>query len=397
MARLAFLTSLVPTRKPDTGFEIANAAIVAALRGQGHDVLVAGFARPDDDLPDDADRLLLGRKVIENAAGTPVRKARWLAKALITGLPVSVAKLADARDVPQRLHAAGRFDALVLNSVTLAGAFPQILALAPAILVEHNIEFVSARQNAAHARSGLMRVLFAREARLMEMLERRLWDEARFILCLAEEDRRSLPEALQARAAVLPLVPAAEAKTIRPSASPRFDVGLIGTWTWEPNLIGLSWFLGEVAPRLPADVAVGIAGRVPSGFAIPSALTERVTVLGRVPDADAFLADCRVMALASRAGTGVQLKTIETLSRGWPAVATPLSLRGVGPAPANVAVADDPETFARALVCQVGAVRAGRLGPLDGQAFIARQRQELVRVIDRAVGAAVGGAADASV
>jgi hypothetical protein len=400
MARLAFVTSLVPTRKPDTGFEIANAAIVAALRRQGHTVLVAGFARPSDDLADDPDRLVFGRKVIENAEASSGLKARWLARALLGGLPVAVAKLADPRpadgaDVSERLKAAGPFDALVLNSVTMAGAFPAILQLAPAILVEHNIEFVSARQNAAHAGSMLMRALFAREARLMETLERRLWSDSRFIWCLAEEDRRSLPEAAQARAAVLPLIPPGDAVTIAPAPSPRFDIGLIGTWTWEPNLIGLSWFLGEVAPRLPGRCRIGVAGRMPAGFTLPPALAGQVDILGRVPDADAFLADCRVMALASRAGTGVQLKTIETLARGWPAVATPLSLRGLGQAPANVIVAEEADAFAAALAGQVEAARAGRLGPLDGAAFVAAQRHALERAVDQGIAAGVTGAAAA--
>ena len=44
--RLAFLTSLIPVDRPDTGFEIANAAILSALRAAGHAVTAIGFLRP---------------------------------------------------------------------------------------------------------------------------------------------------------------------------------------------------------------------------------------------------------------------------------------------------------------------------------------------------------------
>ncbi len=53
MARLAFLTSLAPTLRADTGFEIANRCIIDSLRAQGHSVRVFAFARPDDELRPD--------------------------------------------------------------------------------------------------------------------------------------------------------------------------------------------------------------------------------------------------------------------------------------------------------------------------------------------------------
>jgi hypothetical protein len=53
--------------------------------------------------------------------------------------------------------------------------------------------------------------------------------------------------------------------------------------------------------------------------------------------------------LISRAGSGVQLKTIETFELGLPAVATSRSLRGIGRPPQNCIVADNAVDFADAL------------------------------------------------
>ena len=46
------------------------------------------------------------------------------------------------------------------------------------------------------------------------------------------------------------------------AADAAFDLGLVGTWTWQPNRIGLIWFLEEVVPRLSDDVTIAIAGNV---------------------------------------------------------------------------------------------------------------------------------------
>ena len=125
-----------------------------------------------------------------------------------------------------------------------------------------------------------------------------------------------------------------------------YDATLIGTWTWQPNRIGLEWFLGEVVPHLPDDFTIAIAGSIPADLRSPH---PGVSFVGRVPDAIAFVQSGRVVPLISRAGTGVQLKTIETFELGLPSVATSRSLRGISAMPANCIVADGPVEFAAAL------------------------------------------------
>jgi glycosyltransferase involved in cell wall biosynthesis len=386
--RLAFLTALVPVARPDTGFEIANAAILDALRGAGHEVTAFGFLRPGEE-PADPDRSrIIARTEIENAVASPGLRLRWIAAALRLRLPVACAKLrlAGAGRLVETVRAEGPFDAIVLNSVMLPGAFPDLLRLAPCLLVEHNIEYVSAGQSANHARNPVLKRLYRREARLLEQIERRLWRDCRFVWTLAEEDRAALGPALAARSAALPLLPVAAAPETAAVAEPEpaHDVGLIGTWTWTPNFIGLDWFLREVCPLLPPDVTVAVAGRLPPGVTAPPG----VRFLGRVPAADAFLRSCRIVALTSRAGTGVQLKTVEALALGLPAVATPLSCRGFSDMPANVTQAEDPRAFADELVARLAAIRAGDRQRLNGAAFLDRQRQALAEGLERGLAAA---------
>lgn len=388
--RLAFLTSLIPVARPDTGFEIANAAILTALRDAGHDVTAIGFLRPGEQPADPQGAVVVARFDIENAAVSRGTKLRWLAAAFRSDLPVACAKLRSpgAAGLIEAVWTHGPFDAIVLNSVLLPGAFPELLQLAPCILVEHNIEYVSARQNAERAENPVMRRLYAREARLLEAIERRLWREARFIWTLAEEDRKALGSEYRDKSSALPLLGGepADAGAGMPDEAAAFDIGLIGTWTWEPNRVGLEWFLREVCPRLPDDLRIAVAGRVPPELRTPL----NVTLVGRVPGAAAFLRSCRIVALASRAGTGVQLKTIEAMQLGLPAVATPLSCRGFSELPANFTLADSPQDFAAALVSRLAAIGPRDRQRIDGTAFLAGQRAALSDGIARGLAATAG-------
>ena len=386
--RLAFLTSLIPVARPDTGFEIANAAILSALRDAGHDVTAIGFTRPGEIPADPGKALVVAQTDIENAVVSAGTKLRWIAAAFRFGLPVTCAKLrlAGAGGLVDAVRAQGAFDAIVLNSILLPGAFPELLQLAPCILVEHNIEYTSAQQNAQRAENPLLRRLYAREARLLEAIERRLWREARFIWTLAEEDRKALGPEFQAKSGALPLLGAEmpDAGATALDEAPAFDIGLIGTWSWEPNRVGLEWFLREVCPLLPEGLRIAVAGRVPPDLRTPL----NVTLVGRVPGAGAFLRSCRIVALTSRAGTGVQLKTVEAMQLGLPAVATALSCRGFTELPANFTLADAPQDFAAALVARLAAIGPGDRQRINGTAFMAGQRGALSEGLARGLAAA---------
>jgi hypothetical protein len=257
--------------------------------------------------------------------------------------------------------------------VQFAGAFEKLFADRPSIFVAHNVEHLSARENAAAAGSLFQRLLFRREAKLLETMEERLCRRARFIFTLAEEDRAALGVASDDRSAVLPLVTGAQPPTEVALRRIDCEAALIGTWTWQPNRIGLDWFLGKVVPHLRPGFRIRIAGSMPSGV---TSKHPGVEFVGRVPDAQAFVRSAAVIPLISTAGSGVQLKTIETFELGLPSVATSRSLRGIDHRPANCVVTDDPADFARALEAA-----ATLIHDVDGSAF----RRSQVRALDAAI------------
>lgn len=369
---LLFATSIVPDGGLGSGYEIANAVIVDALRRAGASVTVLGFTWPGRTPSDPENTVVLGEVDVRTDGASIPQKLAWLAASIQSGVTFSSVKLRVVGEdaVREAVRRAGPFDGVVLNSVQFAGAFERVFAGLPSIFVAHNVEHRSAQENAA-ATGGLERWLYRREAVLLKALESRLCRRADFVFTLAEEDRAALGVDDPARSAALPLV----TRTVEPPAAPgRRDIGceaaLVGTWTWQPNRIGLDWFLSQVVPRLRPGFRIRIAGQMPAGMA---ATHPGVEFVGRVPDAQAFVASGAVVPLISRAGTGVQLKTIETFELGLPSVATLSSLRGIAHVPDNCVVTDDPAAFAAALERT-----ARQPGPAaDGSLFFHRQRREL--------------------
>ena len=375
---LLFATSIVPGGSPTTGYEIANAAILDGFRRTGARVTVLGYAWPSEKQVRAQDTVVLGEVDVRTDSASTLRKIQWLAKAVRTGRTFSSVKLAalPEREVRSAIDRIGPLDAYVINAVQFAGAFPDLFTDRPSIYIAHNVEFRSAEENAAAASDPMQKFLFRREARLLHQLEETFCRRAQFVLTLAEEDRAILGVDSTGCSAALPLITRQTAP--RPSPrKPQTDAALIGTWTWQPNRIGLDWFLNEVVPRLPEDFRIRLAGNIPAGF---RSSFRNVEIVGRVPDAAEFVRSARVVPLISRAGTGVQLKTIETFELGLPAIATRHSLRGIAHIPPNCIVEDDPARFAAALV----RAREGT-GDVDGTAFHQAQRQALDAVIHKSL------------
>ncbi|OLP58371.1 hypothetical protein BJF93_05880 [Xaviernesmea oryzae] len=383
--RLVVLSSLVPVRNPATGFDVANRALVDGLKALGHEVAVIGYLEPGQEPAPDLDVTLLGRLEVTNAKVSRSRKITWLARAVAGRTSVSCAKLQEVTPAAfaEALRRLMPFDGLVLNSIQLAGAFETVVAAYPSIYVAHNVEAASARENARYAQGIVERLLFQREAKHLDRLEQGLARRAAYILAFVPQDLSAFGEEAARRSGVMPLV---RHWTLPPAMPepPAYDLGLIGTWSWRPNRLGLDWFLEQVVPLLPETMSIAIAGGIDHP---PASRHPGLRFLGRVPDATAFVRRARVVPLVARGGTGVQLKTIETFELGMPCVATPASLRGMASLPENCSMAETPDDFAHALVRAVADVRAGRLGVLSGDEFYETQRRALLAALDTGLAA----------
>jgi hypothetical protein len=361
--RVLFLTTVLPGGR-GTGGEVVSQAFVAALRAAGHDVVTLGYRRPGPAPPAAAGDVAVGVRPIETSAAGR-RAAGWLARAALTRRPYSTAKYVSRGYRSAVARQARRPPAVIVVDHAQSAWAAAGLAGVPRAYLAHNVEHAHYAEIAG-VEAGARRRLYAREARLMRREEERLCRTSAAVWALTAEDATALGRLGGPRPRVF-TVPAATVGD--PPGPAAFDVALLGSWTWDANAAALRWFADEVLPDLDGlDVRVAGAGAREAAGERPG-----LALLGRVPDATAFVQAARVVAVPAVAGSGIQVKTLDAIASGRPVVASPTALRGIGDAPSSVRVAADAGSFAAAIRAAL-ALDPARDGVPDGIAW-ARERQ----------------------
>ncbi len=346
--RVLFATTLIPS-DASSGGELVSLAMVEALRQLGCEVTVLGYLRPGDDAEAGADAFVAGRRPIETSA-SPARAGVWMARSLISGRPYTAEKYYGrgyALDI-QRLLKERQVDVVCVDHTQMAWVLDWLPEAMPVWVLMHNAESGLYAEGAGFQPSPLTRLFYRRESQSLRRLERSAVARAEKIFVLSPADRDAIRAAApEARITVLPVMP-------EPKGAPRptvdethFDVALLATWSWLPNLHALRWFLEEVHPRLPRGITIHVAGR---GAEQLLAGVAGITYRGFVPDVAGFLSGAKVVAVPTRFGGGVETKMLTAIASGRPIVATPASTRGLEPLPGSVTIADDAALFARFLV-----------------------------------------------
>jgi GT2 family glycosyltransferase len=128
----------------------------------------------------------------------------------------------------------------------------------------------------------------------------------------------------------------------------------VGGYGHDPNIDAVIYFVREiwpqVKPRLQPDAKFFIVGpNAPDK--VQKLASEDVIVTGHVPQLDDLLDDCRILVAPLRYGAGIKGKLVRSLASGLPSVGSSIAVEGMGLIDEqHVLVADDPETFAEAIV-----------------------------------------------
>jgi glycosyltransferase involved in cell wall biosynthesis len=345
--RILFATTLLPAAE-HSGGELVSLALINALRDLGHHVTAIGYLRPGAVALMDADSLVVEHRPVETAA-SGARAIGWLAESFARNIPYTSAKFRSGRYATMiaDLCAARRVEAVIVDHTQMWWLREHVPAHIPAILMMHNAESELYASGAARARSAIRGALYRREARLLGDLEMQGASESG-IWVLSAADAASVRERVPgASVSVLPVIPAARFER---GVDAAFDVGLLATWTWQPNADALRWFVSEVLPRLPRTASVRVAG---PGAEWLRGRDPRVTYVGFVDDASAFLRSAKVIAVPTQYGGGVETKMFTAIATGRPIVATSTSTRGLGNLPQSVSVVDDANAFAQAIAASL--------------------------------------------
>ena len=278
---------------------------------------------------------------------------------LLDPLPYAVGKYrsAEYRRTLARLLEEERFDLIVCDFLFPAVNLPKRLPC-PAVMFTHNVESEIWRRHAETKSDAIGRLLYGAQYRRMLRYERRMLARFDGILAVSDADRetfaRLYPGAIAQPAHVVPT--GVDTEYFAPAAGSQQPARLIftGSMDWLPNEDAMIYFCRDVLPAIRAevpDVALTIVGRTPTPAVKKLAEERGVTVTGRVDDVRPFMRDAAVYIVPLRIGGGTRLKIFEAMAMGKAVVSTTIGAEGLPVTDGeHVLLADDPATFARAVV-----------------------------------------------
>jgi polysaccharide biosynthesis protein PslH len=344
--KILYLTTVLPNRK--SGGELATESFINGLNACGCNVTVLGYRRTDDPRGQDNNHVTIAVRHIETSSAR-LHSLYWMFQSILRRVPYSAQKFYSERyvSVVHELLNKNRYAAIILDHSQLGWLCSHIPSSYPIIFNTHNVENEIYREHAENS-TGLKKLIYRREASLMKEMEGRLSARARQIWTLTTNDAAYFARmASEEKVRVFSVSSVQMGTALKTAHVPKsYDVGIIGTWTWQANLDGLVWFFEKVYPLLPVQLSIRIAGK---GADWLLGKYPNVEYCGFVPSAEQFMAAARVVAIPSVSGGGIQIKTLDAIASGASIVATSFALRGISEYPDDIVIADDAATFSRSI------------------------------------------------
>ncbi len=199
-----------------------------------------------------------------------------------------------------------------------------------------------------------MRWIYAREHRTLLAFERRLAHEVEQNVFCTPLEQSIFDSAIPgAPSVVLRNGVDLAAFAPDPSSAEPGHVVFTGVMDYFPNVDGCRWFADAILPLVRArvpDVRFSIVGAHPTPEVRALAQRPGITVTGFVDDTRDWLRRASVAVAPLRIARGIQNKVLEALAMGLPTVGTTPATQGTeGTAGRDFEVADDAESFARAV------------------------------------------------
>lgn len=175
------------------------------------------------------------------------------------------------------------------------------------------------------------------------------WDREALLRLAPDADIHVVPNGIDTEA-YLSYEPPADAEGSVPAACSGPVLAFTGKMDFRPNVDAMTWFCGEILPRIRAQVpeaCLYIVGQRPTPSVQKLAEQPGVVVTGFVPDVRPYVAAADVYVVPMRMGGGTRLKVLEAMTMGKAVVSTALGCEGYGlTAGREVALAETPEAFA---------------------------------------------------
>ncbi len=337
--KLLYLTTVLPNNKK-TGGEIASFQCIEALRSK-HGVDVLAYTRSDESIKLDPDDHIVSERIIESKT-SKLWTIFWLVLSFINGRSFSSQKFYSKKyiDTVKNLITKNSYHAVIIDHSQLSWILKTIPNTVPIIFNSHNVEYLVYKELADQSNSFSKRMIYLRESKLMKQEEQRILSRSRQVWVLSNSDKNEYNKLAEHLLINVINIPGGFEQLIE--SEKKYDIGILGTWSWESNKKGLEWFLQSVLPLIDKKYTIALGGK---GSLDYDDLYSNVKTLGFVDDAQIFLSSCKILVIPTTAGGGIQIKTLDAISTNRPIVTTTIGVRGIDSLASSVFVVDDEVQF----------------------------------------------------
>lgn len=198
------------------------------------------------------------------------------------------------------------------------------------VLRMHNIEYQIWQRLAAQTTGFFKKMYLNSLARRIKQYECEVWQEYDLLLPITTEDAAAVrKEQIKTPMVVAPF--GIDVAHVPLSENEQWVGYHIGAMDWLPNAAAIHWFVDEVWPQLHQQMPsfeFYFAGRnMPSAFHQLS--KDGIHCMGQVADANAFIADKKILIVPLQSGGGIRIKILEAMAAGKVVVATSVAIQGI--------------------------------------------------------------------
>jgi glycosyltransferase involved in cell wall biosynthesis len=287
-------------------------------------------------------------------------------KALSSGLPFQVefGAVPKLRAAISKQLTSGHFDLLHVEFIRAIGALPASISIP---VVWDAVDCISQlyEQGARFGATRMLRIIGQREAGRVRDYELKQLQHFRHVLVTSERDRQALlalsddhfaVTARKAIAEITVLPHGVDQSYFQRYTGTRRPETLIfsGKMSFHANVAGALHMVEHILPHIwkrRPDVRLIIAGSDPPATIRRLGNDPRIETTHYVPDLRPYIAQAQVAVCPLPYAVGIQNKVLEAMALGTPVVASSSASAGLQAiAGRDLLVADDPETFADAVL-----------------------------------------------
>lgn len=308
------------------------------LRDMGADLALVTWYDGPRDGPPSAEQISALEGVCRRIHLAPISRSKsellrrlgWLGR-----LPSHAASRWVTAALPDILRLAHEFkpQAILLHGL-YGGAVARWLSSrtsVPLVYRSHNIEHRYMKRQLSKAKGLAGRIGLVANLVGLESFERKVINSASGVLDISLDDRKYWMAQGYTHVDWLPTAVTADfAEEVGKQEEIHWDVMYFGNLHTPNNVDGVEWLVDEVLSQVPGELRIALAGSKPSERLLSIARRDRrISVIPNPPQLSHLIGTARILVNPVRAGSGVNLKSVEMLFTDATLISTTTGVQGL--------------------------------------------------------------------